>query len=148
MCYVSRVVRLGYEYANAVAIELKAAIAEPSWFEAYRSARLLQRLIQGHVGGIEQVLSQRLTDEGKQTILEFDRWVTDNKRLLGLSSALVESVRDRQQGTPGQQLESLLELLGQSAYEAVDLVFRIEAMTGDLSEELGHTLRQLDAEGN
>ncbi len=147
MCFISKIVRLGYEYMQAVAQELEAAIEEPSWFHAYREARLAHRLVTQHVEGIEQALSRRLTDHGEPPPPEFTRWLTGNRRLVDTSTALVATVHDREQKASAGQVKQLQSLLGQSAYETVDIVLRIEALTGDISEDVGQVLARIGATG-
>lgn len=145
MGWASNIVRVGWKYIQAVSYELEAAIEEPpSWFEAYRKATLLQRLIRGHLRVVEEVLWNRLCGHPEADPPEFYAWLIENEHLVTICEEVAASVHDRDADGSAKHLARLALFLSQGEHEIVDVVLRVEALVGDLSDDLGNALHQIE----
>lgn len=141
MSVISRIVGLGYEYIQSLTHELHIAVAESSWFEAYRKACFVQSQLERHAGGIEHVISRRLAREAHGIPREFEQWMGHKRQLLAVSGELVRAVHDRDPDASHDLSRHLTALLAQSIRNTVDVALQIEALTGDMADDLGRALR-------
>lgn len=143
----SNIVRAGCSYVRAAVKELELDVEEERWEEAYRQAQLVQRLLRKQRGAIQQALWSRLSAYGEAGPPEFGAWLIDNRQLLDTTGELETAVHDRDPAASKALLARLALFLVHGLHETIDVVVQIEALTGDLSDDLGASLHQGPSEG-
>lgn len=147
MRIASNIVRVSCDYIRATVRELELAVEAESWGEAHEQALLVQRQIQKHRKAIQKALWRRLSATDEPGTPEFGAWLIETKHLLQAADELAVAVHDRDQTATKALLARMTLFLALGVHETVDVVSQVEALTGDLSQDLGAALQEVRVDG-
>lgn len=134
--------QLGCRYAAAIIREMELAVAEPSWFYAYLKVHEARQLLRHQAQAMEAAVGERLQAIGCHDLAEFMAWQRDSERLDVCVSALVTAVYHRKTSDADAALGEVHAALARLIQSGLDVLARVEALSGDISPALAGTLRE------
>lgn len=143
MTLSERLVRLGYQYLESLIRELELGVGEPSWFYAYLKVGASQRLLRRQTRAMEAVLGRRMTSVAAAERDSFRRWQEGNALLQEAMNELVAAVQGRDKELADGDIRNLRTLLVRVIKDSLEVVSDVEALTGDVSQDLAWALKNV-----